>query len=88
MRAERECLFGLLSPIRLVVGIAGIDDGMGARTGFPVGFALQIKFHSVDSQNLLGGIIAPRTAFPDTFGDCGRRRESLLLKFSALHICM
>ena len=69
MRAERECLFGLLSPIRLVVGIAGIDDGMGARTGFPVGFALQIKFHSVDSQNLLGGIIAPRTAFPDTFGD-------------------
>ena len=62
-------LFGFLSPIRFVVGIAGIDDGMGTWIGFPIGFTLQIKFHSVNSQNLLAGVIAPHTAFPGTFGD-------------------
>ena len=62
-------LFGFLSPIRLVVGIAGIDDGMGTWIGFPIGFTLQIKFHSVDSQNLMVGVIDQRTAYTGTFGD-------------------
>ena len=63
-QCKNKRLLGLLAPIRLAVGVSGVNDGMGARTGFPVGFTLQAKFHSVGGQNLFVGIIAPGSSFP------------------------
>lgn len=56
--------FLFLSPIRLVVGVAGIDNGVGAWIGFPVCFALQAQFHSVSCQYLFFCIIVPGFPFP------------------------